>query len=46
MSTKVSNMFTKNVDDEITIKGKIKSIGEVLGYSLDIKEVYWKFLKE
>ena len=33
-------LLEKNVDDEITVKGKIKSIGEVLGYSIDIKEVY------
>ena len=29
-----------NVGDTITIKGKVKSIGEVLGYSIDIAEVY------
>lgn len=33
-------LLNKNIDDEITIKGKIKSIGEVLGYAIDIKEVY------
>lgn len=33
-------LLQKNVGDEINIKGKIISIGEVLGYSLDIKEVY------
>ena len=33
-------LLQKNVDDEITIKGKIKSIGEILGYSIDIKEVF------
>lgn len=33
-------LLNKNVDDEITIKGKIKSIGEVLGYTIDINEVY------
>ena len=32
-------LIEKNVGDTITIKGKIKSIGEVLGYSIDIKEV-------
>ncbi len=32
-------LLQKNVGDTITIKGKIKSIGEVLGYSVDIKEV-------
>ncbi len=35
-----SFLMGKNVGDSITIKGKIKSIGEVLGYSIDIKEVY------
>ena len=29
----------KNVGDTVTVKGKVKSIGEVLGYQLDIKEV-------
>lgn len=33
-------LLQKNVGDAICIKGKIKSIGEVIGYSLDIKEVY------
>lgn len=33
-------LLQKNVGDAISIKGKIKSIGEVMGYSLDIKEVY------
>ena len=33
-------LLNKNVGDEITIKGKIKSIGELLGYSVDIKEVF------
>ena len=33
-------LLNKNVGDEITIKGKIKSIGEILGYSIDIKEVH------
>lgn len=33
-------LIQKNVGDTITIKGKIKSIGEILGYSLDINEVY------
>ena len=35
-----SFLIEKNVGDVITIKGKVKSIGELLGYSLDIKEVY------
>ena len=35
-----SFLLEKNVGDKITIKGKVKSIGEVLGYSFDIKEVY------
>ena len=33
-------LINKNVGDEITIKGKIKSIGEILGYSVDINEVF------
>mgnify|MGYP003297008650 CR=1 FL=1 len=33
-------LIEKNVGDKITIKGKIDSIGEVLGYSIDIAEVY------
>ncbi len=33
-------LVEKNVGDIITIKGKVKSIGEVLGYSIDIAEVY------
>ncbi len=33
-------LIEKNVGDVITIKGKIKSIGEVMGYSVDINEVY------
>ena len=33
-------LIEKNVGDTITVKGKIKSIGELMGYSLDIKEVY------
>ena len=32
-------LINKNVGDKITIKGKVKSIGEVLGYSIDIAEV-------
>ena len=32
-------LVEKNVGDIITIKGQIKSIGEVMGYSIDIKEV-------
>ena len=33
-------LMEKNVGDIITIKGKVKSIGELMGYSIDIKEVY------
>ncbi len=33
-------LMEKNVGDSITVKGKIKSIGEVMGYSIDIMEVY------
>ena len=32
-------LLEKNVGDIVTIKGKIKSVGEVLGYSIDINEV-------
>ncbi len=32
-------LIQKNVGDIITIKGRVKSIGEVLGYSIDINEV-------
>ncbi|MBQ3114797.1 MAG: zinc ribbon domain-containing protein [Clostridia bacterium] len=32
-------LIQKNVGDIITIKGQVKSIGEVVGYSIDIKEV-------
>ena len=32
-------LVEKNVGDIITIKGQVKSIGEVMGYSIDIKEV-------
>ena len=33
-------LMDKNVGDIVTIKGKIRSVGEVLGYSIDINEVY------
>ena len=33
-------LIEKSVGDIITVKGKIKSIGEIVGYSIDIKEVY------
>lgn len=33
-------LVEKNVGDSITIKGRVKSIGEVLGYTIDINEVY------
>ena len=39
-------MVQKSVGDGVTIKGKVKSIGEVLGYSIDIKEIYSRLLKE
>ncbi len=32
-------LLNKSKGDTVTIKGKVKSIGEVLGYSVDIKEV-------
>ena len=32
-------LVEKSVGDKITIKGKVKSIGEVMGYSIDIAEV-------
>ncbi len=32
-------LLEKSVGDIVTIKGKVKSVGEVLGYSIDIKEV-------
>lgn len=35
-----SFLVEKNVGDTITIKGRVKSIGEVMGYSIDINEVY------
>lgn len=33
-------LLEKNVGDSITVKGKVKSIGEVIGYTIDINEVY------
>ena len=33
-------LMQKSVGDSVTIKGKIKSIGEFWGYSIDIKEIY------
>ena len=33
-------LLQKNVGDSISIKGKVKSIGEIVGYSVDINEVY------
>ena len=32
-------IMDKSKDDTITIRGKVKSIGEILGYSIDIKEI-------
>ena len=34
-----AKIMEKSKGDTITIKGKVKSIGEVLGYSIDIKEI-------
>lgn len=34
-----SFLLEKNVGDIVTIKGKVKSVGEVMGYSIDIAEV-------
>lgn len=34
-----SILMNKNTGDTVTIKGKVKSIGEVLGYSVDIAEI-------
>lgn len=34
-----SFLLEKSVDDVVSIKGKVKSIGEVFGYSIDIIEV-------
>lgn len=33
-------LIEKNAGDVITVKGTVKSIGELLGYSIDIAEVY------
>lgn len=33
-------LIQKSVGDTITIKGQVKSIGEVMGYSVDISEAY------
>lgn len=32
-------LLDKNVGDSVTIKGTVKSVGEVLGYSIDIAEI-------
>ncbi|MBO5452961.1 MAG: hypothetical protein J6A69_03235 [Clostridia bacterium] len=32
-------LIEKNVGDTVTIKGKVKTIGEIIGYSIDIAEV-------
>lgn len=37
--TQKNVLIEKNVGDVVTIKGKVKSIGEVLGYQIDIAEV-------
>lgn len=33
-------LIQKNVGDAITIKGKVKSIGEVMGYTINIDDVF------
>lgn len=38
--TQKTFLIEKNVGDRIKVKGKVKSIGEILGYSIDISEVY------
>lgn len=38
--TQKSFLIEKSVGDIITIKGTVKSIGEILGYTIDIAEVY------
>jgi len=35
----LNKVLDMNVGDTVTLKGKIKSIGEVMGYSLDITEI-------
>ncbi len=37
--TQKSQVMEMTVGDTITLKGKIKNVGEVLGYSLDIDEI-------
>lgn len=37
--TQKTFLVEKNVGDNITIRGQVKSIGEVMGYSIDIKEI-------
>ncbi|MBQ7960071.1 MAG: hypothetical protein IJ285_02525 [Clostridia bacterium] len=39
-NTQKEFLMEKNVGDVITIKGKVKSIGEVMGYSINIDEVF------
>lgn len=36
----------KVIGDEVTVKGKITSIGEILGYTIKIDSVQYKFLKQ
>lgn len=38
--TQKTFLIEKNVGDIITIRGKVTSIGEILGYSVNIDEVY------
>ena len=35
----LNKVMEMSTDDVVTIKGKVKSVGEVLGYSIDIKEI-------
>ena len=34
-----AQIMEMSVDDIVTLRGKIKSVGEVLGYSLDIDSI-------
>jgi len=35
----LNKVMEMSTDDTVTIKGKVKSVGEVLGYSIDIQEI-------
>ena len=37
--TQLEKVMEMSTDDTVTVTGKIKSVGEVLGYSLDITEI-------